>query len=518
MSTPAPFLPLAGMHKPVCVFCGSNIGTSPIYIEAAHAVGKALAEAHTPMIYGGGQRGIMGVVSKACLEAGGYVHGVLPRALVKRAAEYTPAPSSSGASTNQVKSEEGTGKEILTEDYGGRFTNQVTGTMHDRKMRMAQLATGGFIVLPGGYGTFEEALEMITWNQLGIHRLPVIILNVGNFYTPLRILFESAAKAGFINPENLSLMRIVDLPGGESANSDVSLAGGWGEATVSALRAWSLEPTAGYGFSWEDNVTELEGKTKTDDNDQPLFSLFTTMRYASACPASERRVIASEVPLFPWHLRRLREAHEYFSGKSGQGVWGAWPGDERIWEKIETLLKQCGPGDYRVRVVLHPLPVDLEVQAIPAPADANFFQLRPTPARSPDRRPLVLDPLETDLSTETQSQRDCRLYKTTSRQIYDQAAERGAAGASGSHPEVLLHTKSVLLETNTSNIAIYLPVPGMPDWATPRLDRKTAPFLDGVMRRYLLEKGIVREVDLTVDDWEAAQRDGRRVIGFNGLR
>lgn len=119
---------------------------------------------------------------------------------------------------------------------------------------MARLSTGGFIVLPGGYGTFEEALEMITWNQLRIHQLPVVILNsmsllntskcihnagpadkpVDNFYTPLRDMFESASTAGFINPENLSLVTIVDLPG-EGANRDTAKAGEWGQAALKAL-------------------------------------------------------------------------------------------------------------------------------------------------------------------------------------------------------------------------------------------------------------------------------------------
>jgi predicted Rossmann-fold nucleotide-binding protein len=159
-----------------------------------------------------------------------------------------------------------------------------------RKLKMAQISTGGFIVLPGGYGTFEEALEMITWNQLGIHKLPVIILNsesesrisrgtlaqskrlflsewsdgddaivmrrmvamqwlsqgwrlistVNNLFTPLRKLFEDASESGFINPENLSLVSIVDLPEGEAANADESKAGEWGAAAVKALRDWSV--------------------------------------------------------------------------------------------------------------------------------------------------------------------------------------------------------------------------------------------------------------------------------------
>lgn len=124
---------------------------------------------------------------------------------------------------------------------------------------MAQLSTGGFICLPGGYGTFEEALEMITWNQLKIHQLPVVMLNseftlslaclcrkfklrrpVNNFYTPLQTLFDSASSAGFINPENLSLVKIVDLPDGPEANADPTKAGEWGQAALNAIRDFTF--------------------------------------------------------------------------------------------------------------------------------------------------------------------------------------------------------------------------------------------------------------------------------------
>lgn len=106
---------------------------------------------------------------------------------------------------------------------------------------MAKLSTGGFIVLPGGYGTLEEALEMITWNQLGIHRLPIIILNIGNFFTHLYKQFENSVEAGFIAPSNLSLLRLVDLEGGEEANIDETRADEWGQAALKALKEWSVD-------------------------------------------------------------------------------------------------------------------------------------------------------------------------------------------------------------------------------------------------------------------------------------
>ena len=143
----------------------------------------------------------------------------------------------------------------------------------------------------------------------------------------------------------------------------------------------------------------------------------------------------------------------------------------------------------------------------------------------------MLDPLECDVLSEAQDERETRLYKTTQREIYDAAALRRSqysnhlyVGCSWmpdtvSGCEVVLHTSTHLLESTTSNIAILkLSSSGQAEWLTPRLDREETPFLDGVMRRYLLDEGVIREAILTVNDWECAKREGWRVIGFNGLR
>ncbi|KAJ9111487.1 hypothetical protein QFC22_006514 [Naganishia vaughanmartiniae] len=182
-------------QEPICVFCASSPGNKPIYEQAAISVGQALAENGNQCVYGGGVRGLMGTVSSACLEAGGQAHGIIPAALTGRAAEKavrearsqpdsgpaTPASASSSSADPPVEqSKEGSGETVLKgdeSDYGGRYTNEVVKTMHERKLRMAQISTGGFIVLPGGFGTFEEVMEMVTWNQLRIHRRPVVVLN-----------------------------------------------------------------------------------------------------------------------------------------------------------------------------------------------------------------------------------------------------------------------------------------------------------------------------------------------------
>jgi branched-subunit amino acid aminotransferase/4-amino-4-deoxychorismate lyase len=106
------------------------------------------------------------------------------------------------------------------------------------------------------------------------------------------------------------------------------------------------------------------------------------------------------------------------------------------------------------------------------------------------------------------------LYKTTQREVYDSAFLRGGS----SHPEVLLHTATHLLETTTSNIALHIPARnGEADWLTPRLQGES-PFLDGVVRRELLKRGLIREGEVQVEDWERCKMEGRGVVGFNGLR
>lgn len=158
-----------------------------------------------------------------------------------RVSEHTPTPSRDPSSQPQpAVSAEGVGKDLLADTHGGLLSMEVVGSMHERKAKMASLSTGGFVVLPGGYGTFEELLEMVTWNQIGMHSLPVVVLNVKNFYTPLRALLEGGAESGFIKKENLSLLRIVDLPGGAEANADEAKAEEWGDAAIRALKEWHI--------------------------------------------------------------------------------------------------------------------------------------------------------------------------------------------------------------------------------------------------------------------------------------
>jgi uncharacterized protein (TIGR00730 family) len=161
--------------KRICVFCGSSPGVLPVYVQTARQVGAEFAQRGIGLVYGGGRVGLMGAVADAVLEAGGEVIGVIPDLLVR--------------------------KEVAADIPDLR----VVGSMHERKALMAELSDG-FIALPGGFGTFEELCEIITWNQLGIYQKPVGLLNVAGYYAPLLALFDHAVEQRFIRPEHRRLV------------------------------------------------------------------------------------------------------------------------------------------------------------------------------------------------------------------------------------------------------------------------------------------------------------------------
>ena len=164
----------------ICVFCGSNAGNQPIYRSEAEKLGRLLAARGIELVYGGGNVGLMGAVADACLEAGGTVVGVIPQALM--------------------------GKEVAGRPVDHRTLTrlEVVDSMHTRKARMAELSDG-FIALPGGFGTFEEFCEILTWGQLGFHAKPMGLLNVNGFYDPLLAMFDRAVADGFLRPQNRAM-------------------------------------------------------------------------------------------------------------------------------------------------------------------------------------------------------------------------------------------------------------------------------------------------------------------------
>lgn len=162
--------------KRICVFCGSRHGNQPEFRAAASGLGTLLAQRGIELVYGGGGVGLMGSVADACLAAGGRVTGVIPRSLVEREVEHS-----------------------------GLTRLEVVESMHARKARMAELAEG-FIALPGGLGTFEELFEILTWAQLGFHAHPVGLLDVLDYYAPLREMLDRSVAADFLREENRRLL------------------------------------------------------------------------------------------------------------------------------------------------------------------------------------------------------------------------------------------------------------------------------------------------------------------------
>jgi uncharacterized protein (TIGR00730 family) len=164
----------------VAVFCGSAFGSDPAFREEATALGEAIAKAGLVLVYGGACRGLMGAVADAALAHGGHVIGVLPDALKGREIAHT-----------------------------GLTSLEVVPTMHDRKARIHALSNA-FIVLPGGYGTFEELLEAITWAQIGLHAKPCILINTAGYWNGLLAFLDTAVAAGFIERRNMSLFRVAE--------------------------------------------------------------------------------------------------------------------------------------------------------------------------------------------------------------------------------------------------------------------------------------------------------------------
>jgi uncharacterized protein (TIGR00730 family) len=166
--------------KRLCVFCGSNAGNNPLYRTEAEKLGRLLAARGIELVYGAGNIGLMGAVADACLEAGGTVIGVIPEALM--------------------------GKEVAGRAVDHRTLTriEVVDSMHTRKARMAELSDG-FVALPGGFGTFEEFCEILTWGQLGFHVKPMGLLNVNGFYDPLLAMFDKAVDEGFLRAQNRAM-------------------------------------------------------------------------------------------------------------------------------------------------------------------------------------------------------------------------------------------------------------------------------------------------------------------------
>ncbi|KAH9961070.1 hypothetical protein BC827DRAFT_1132303 [Russula dissimulans] len=221
--------PQTEVPRAVAVYCGACAGTESTFQYAATSLGNALAEQDCPLVYGGGTRGMMGIISSAVLQNGGDVTAVIPEAMVRAGGEGF------------------NGKKYIELDKKGR-EKIVVDSMHQRKVEMARRVRG-FIGLPGGYGTFEEIMEVTTWTQLGIHTKPVVLINVLGFFEPLRGLIKGAVASGFIKGRNEDLIAFVDCPpDADPATFD------WGTAALDAMDAW-CSPGPGF-FAWNPSAPD----------------------------------------------------------------------------------------------------------------------------------------------------------------------------------------------------------------------------------------------------------------------
>jgi len=168
--------------KRICVFCGCSDKIPQVYLDIAYEMGKTLARQDITIVYGAGSTGMMGAVANGALETGGKVWGVIPKIF------DTPQLS-----------------------HKNLTHYEVTDSMHSRKARMAELADG-FIALPGGFGTLEELLEIVTWAQIGLHRKPIGLLNTNGYYDPLLGMVAHAEREGFIYSEHRQLFTHAATP------------------------------------------------------------------------------------------------------------------------------------------------------------------------------------------------------------------------------------------------------------------------------------------------------------------
>ncbi|WP_069130164.1 LOG family protein [Rhodohalobacter halophilus] len=164
----------------ICIYCGSSPGNNPKIIEQAKAFGRLMAEQGYNLIYGGSSLGIMGAIADSVMINGGEVIGVIPENLFSKEVAHR-----------------GITRLITVKD------------MHQRKSHMAELADA-FVAFPGGFGTMEELFEIITWNQIGLLKKPVTIMNLEGYYNSLVKMIDQAVEAGFIKPENRKIVQVAE--------------------------------------------------------------------------------------------------------------------------------------------------------------------------------------------------------------------------------------------------------------------------------------------------------------------
>jgi uncharacterized protein (TIGR00730 family) len=194
--------------RSVCVYCGSSPGRDETYAKAGHLLGRSIARSGLRLIYGGGTKGIMGAVAEGALRAGGKVTGIIPRFLINKEA---------------------------TETALGRLDELViTEDMHERKHRMFD-KSDAFVALPGGIGTVEEIVEVMTWGQLGHHRKPIVFGNVKGFWDPMLSLLDHMGAEGFIHTAQRVRPLVINDP--EAIVAAIMVAGSSVDAPTEGVQA-----------------------------------------------------------------------------------------------------------------------------------------------------------------------------------------------------------------------------------------------------------------------------------------
>ncbi|TIW16173.1 MAG: TIGR00730 family Rossman fold protein [Mesorhizobium sp.] len=194
--------------RSVCVYCGSSPGRDEAYVKAGHLLGRSLAKSGLRLIYGGGTKGIMGAVAEGALKAGGKVTGIIPRFLINKEATETALDKLD---------------ELL-----------ITDNMHERKHRMFE-KSDAFVALPGGIGTVEEIVEIMTWAQLGHHRKPIVFANIKGFWDPMLSLIEHMSEEGFIHTAHRVKPLVVNDP--EAIVAAIMVAGSSVDAPTEGVQA-----------------------------------------------------------------------------------------------------------------------------------------------------------------------------------------------------------------------------------------------------------------------------------------
>ncbi|MDX8494504.1 TIGR00730 family Rossman fold protein [Mesorhizobium captivum] len=194
--------------RSVCVYCGSSPGRDEAYIKAGHLLGRSLAKSGLRLVYGGGTKGIMGAVAEGALKAGGKVTGIIPRFLINREATESALDKLD---------------ELL-----------ITDNMHERKHRMFE-KSDAFVALPGGIGTVEEIVEIMTWAQLGHHRKPIVFANIKGFWDPMLALIEHMSDEGFIHTAHRVKPLVVNDP--EAIVATIMVAGSSVDAPTEGVQS-----------------------------------------------------------------------------------------------------------------------------------------------------------------------------------------------------------------------------------------------------------------------------------------